>query len=134
MCISNCSVVEERLGGERSSCPSRSEKSSGDGSGGYHRGDLPPIRKYRFLPHILESLLTIEQGGVVAYIAFHTRVLPNLMSVLPQSLHDQVEDTCYQLGGRNAPLRSDRSNPPISPRRTLLTPATPKQPLRRAAV
>jgi len=73
-------------------------------------------------------------GGVVAYIAFHTRVLPNLISILPQSLHEQVEDACYKLGGRNAPLRSDPSNPPISPRRTLLAHIEPKQPLRRAAI
>ncbi|KAF8327259.1 ribonuclease-III-like-domain-containing protein [Cantharellus anzutake] len=55
-------------------------------------------------------------GGVAAYVAFHTRVLPNLVPVLPASLHERVEDVCYQLGGRNAPLRPDISEAPMSPR------------------
>jgi len=71
-------------------------------------------------------------GGVAAKIAFHTRVLPFLVPVMPESLGPRVEEACTQLGGREASLRPgsvvdtpQRTEPPIS------TWSPPSQPSRR---
>ncbi|KAF9515720.1 hypothetical protein BS47DRAFT_1293473 [Hydnum rufescens UP504] len=72
-------------------------------------------------------------GGVAAKIAFHTRVLPFLVPVMPESLTPSVEEACIQLGGREASLRPgsvdvdtpQRTESPIS------TWSPPSQPSRR---
>ena len=59
------------------------------------------------------TLHLLPQGGSVAHRIFHTRLLPNLLTLTPEGLpeifHADAREACERMGGVNGQLLLDTS-------------------------
>ena len=70
-----------------------------------------------YLPRCFVVLMSrhLTQGGSVSHRVFHTRLLPNLLTLtpdgLPEIFHADAREACERMGGENGQLLIDTSTP-----------------------